>query len=53
MYRPIIKLPECVRIQEVFCPDKPDVIIETGIAHVGSVIFYASLCKGIVKGRVV
>jgi cephalosporin hydroxylase len=29
------------------------VIIETGIAHGGSLIFYASLCKAMGKGRVV
>ena len=32
---------------------KPDVIVETGIAHGGSLIFYASLCKTMEKGRVV
>ena len=32
---------------------KPDVIVETGIAHGGSLIFYASLCKAIGKGRVI
>ncbi len=52
--RPIIQLPEdMVRIQEVIYTMKPDVIIETGVAHGGSLIFYASLCKVIGKGRVV
>ena len=52
--RPIIQLPEdMVRIQEVIWNIKPDVIIETGIAHGGSLVFYASLCKAMNKGRVI
>jgi cephalosporin hydroxylase len=54
MGRPIIQLPEdMVRMQEVIYRVKPDVIIETGVAHGGSLIFYASLCKAMGKGRVV
>jgi cephalosporin hydroxylase len=54
MGRPIIQLPEdMVRIQEVIYRIKPDVIIETGIAHGGSLIYYASLCKAMEKGRVI
>jgi cephalosporin hydroxylase len=54
MGRPIIQLPEDVlRIQEAIYRLKPDVIIETGIAHGGSLIFYASLCKAMEKGRVI
>lgn len=52
--RPVIQLPEdMIRIQEVIFTVKPDVIIETGIAHGGSLIFYASLCKAIGKGRII
>ncbi|MEW5802909.1 MAG: CmcI family methyltransferase [bacterium] len=52
--RPIIQLPEdLIRIQEIIFSTKPDVIIETGIAHGGSLIFYASLCKAMDKGRVI
>lgn len=52
--RPIIQLPEdMIRIQEVIYQVKPDVIIETGIAHGGSLIFYASLCKCMGRGRVI
>ena len=52
--RPIIQLPEdMVRLQEVIYTVRPDVIIETGVAHGGSLIFYASLCKAMDKGRVV
>lgn len=52
--RPIIQLPEdMIRAQEVVYRVKPDVIVETGIAHGGSLIFYASLCKAMDRGRVV
>lgn len=54
MGRPIIQLPDDMfRVQEVIYSLKPDVIVETGIAHGGSLIFYASLCKTIGKGRVI
>lgn len=46
MGRPIIQLPEdMIRAQEVIYRVKPDVIVETGVAHGGSLIFYASLFK--------
>jgi cephalosporin hydroxylase len=52
--RPIIQLPEDMfRIQEVLFAVKPDVIIETGVAHGGGLIFYASLCKAMGRGRVI
>jgi len=52
--RPIIQLPEdIIRIQEVIYRLKPDVIIETGVAHGGSLVLYASLCKAMGHGRVV
>lgn len=52
--RPLIQLPEDVlRIQEVIYAVQPDLIIETGVAHGGSLIFYASLCKTLGRGRVV
>ncbi|HST51632.1 MAG TPA: CmcI family methyltransferase [Pyrinomonadaceae bacterium] len=54
MGRPIIQLPEdIIRAQEVIYRVRPDVIIETGVAHGGSLIFYASLCKAMGRGRVV
>ena len=54
MGRPIIQLPDdAFRMQELIYRVKPDVIIETGIAHGGSLIFYASLCKSMEKGRIV
>lgn len=54
MGRPVIQLPEdMIRMQEVIFQIKPDVIIETGVAHGGSLIFYSSLCKAMDKGRVI
>src|SRR3954464_11955768 len=54
MGRPIIQLPEdMIRTQEVIYRVKPDVIVETGVAHGGSLIFYASLCKAMERGRVI
>jgi cephalosporin hydroxylase len=52
--RPIIQLPEdMVRLQEVIYRIRPDVILETGVAHGGSLIFSASLCQLLGKGRVI
>ncbi len=52
--RPIIQLPEdIIRIQELIFSIKPDLIIETGVAHGGSLVFYASLCKLLSKGHVI
>jgi cephalosporin hydroxylase len=54
MGRPIIQIPDdAFRIQEVIYALKPDVIIETGVALGGSLIFSASLCKAMGKGKVV
>jgi cephalosporin hydroxylase len=54
MGRPIIQLPDDMfRIQEVIYRIKPDVILDIGIAHGGSLIFFASLCKAMEKGRIV
>jgi cephalosporin hydroxylase len=52
--RPVIQIPEdMIRTQEVIYQVKPDVIVETGVAHGGSLIYYASLCKVMGKGRVI
>jgi cephalosporin hydroxylase len=54
MGRPIIQLPDdMIRIQELVWSLQPEVIVETGVAHGGSLVFYASLCQVIGKGRVV
>ena len=42
--RPIIQYPQdIIAIQEIIWKVKPDLIIETGIAHGGSVIFSSSM----------
>lgn len=52
--RPIIQLPDdLIRLQEVIYRVRPDVIIETGIAHGGSLVFSASLCQLMGTGRVI
>ena len=52
--RPVIQLPEdLVRLQETLWRLKPDVIVETGIAHGGSAVFFASLCQLAGQGRVI
>ncbi|HQU82117.1 MAG TPA: CmcI family methyltransferase [Pyrinomonadaceae bacterium] len=55
MGRPIIQLPEdMVRVQEAIFQVKPTVIVETGIAHGGSLIYSASLLKTIgIDGKVI
>lgn len=51
---PIIQLPDdMIRYQEAVFALKPDVIVETGIAHGGSLVYSASLCRLIGKGRVI
>ncbi len=52
--RPIIQLPEdMLRLQEVIYRIKPAVIIETGVAHGGSLVFYAGLFRAMGRGRVI
>ena len=54
MGRPIIQLPEdLIRIQEVVHGVRPDVIVETRVAHGGSLVYSASLCKLMDRGRVI
>src|SRR3989338_1710225 len=44
--QPIIQYPQdIVAMQEIIWTIKPDLIIETGIAHGGSIIFYASMLE--------
>lgn len=53
MGRPIIQYPQdMIAMQELIWQLKPDLIIETGIAHGGSLIFYASILELIGKGEV-
>lgn len=51
---PIIQFPQdMVAMQEIVWRVKPEVIIETGVARGGSLIFYASLLEMLGRGRVV
>ena len=44
--RPIIQFPQdMVAMQEIIWEVKPDLIVEMGIAHGGSIIFYASMLE--------
>lgn len=53
MGRPIIQYPQdMLAMQELIWSLQPDLIIETGIAHGGSLIYYASLLELIGKGEV-
>lgn len=46
MGRPIIQLPQdMLAMQEIIWRVKPDLVIECGIAHGGSIIYYASLLE--------
>lgn len=46
MGRPIIQFPQDVMaMQEIIWAMQPDLIVETGIAHGGSLIFYASMLE--------
>ena len=52
--RPIIQFPQdIIAIQEIIWKIKPDLVIETGIAHGGSLILSASILELIGKGEVV
>jgi cephalosporin hydroxylase len=46
MGRPIIQYPQDIMaMQEIIWNVKPDLVIETGIAHGGSLVFYASIME--------
>ncbi len=46
MGRPVIQLPQdIVAMQELVWRLKPDLIVETGVAHGGSLVFYASMLE--------
>jgi cephalosporin hydroxylase len=51
---PIIQLPaDIIATQEVIWATQPDVIVETGVARGGSVLFMASMLELIGKGKVI
>jgi cephalosporin hydroxylase len=46
MGRPLIQFPQdMIAMQEIIWATRPDVLIETGVAHGGSLIYYASLLE--------
>lgn len=50
----VLQLPEdLVRLQEVVYRVRPDVMIETGVFGGGSLMFHATLCQALGKGRVI
>jgi cephalosporin hydroxylase len=52
--RPIIQLPDdMIRVQELIYRVKPDVLVEIGVAHGGSLIYYASIMRAMGKGQVI
>jgi len=52
--RPVLQLPEdLIRLQEAVYRLRPDVIVETGVFKGGSLLFHASLCEALGKGRVI
>ncbi|MGI0086243.1 MAG: cephalosporin hydroxylase family protein [Nitrososphaerales archaeon] len=54
MGRPVVQMPEdLLMVQEVIHKVRPDVIVETGVAHGGSSVFYASLFEIFSHGRVI
>jgi len=51
---PVIQTPEdLILIQELIFKVQPDVIVETGIAHGGGLIYYASLMELLNKGKAI
>ncbi len=51
---PIIQFPEDIlMMQELLWKVRPDVIVEAGVAHGGSAVFYASILEIIGKGRII
>jgi cephalosporin hydroxylase len=51
---PIIQLPEdMVMIQELIWKVRPDVIVESGVAHGGALVLYASIMELLGRGRVI
>jgi cephalosporin hydroxylase len=52
--RPIIQLPEdIVAVQEIILGSRPDLVIETGVAHGGSLVLSASMLELLGAGEVI
>lgn len=51
---PIIQLPEDIlMLQELIWKNRPDVIVECGVAHGGALVLYASLLELLGRGRTI
>ena len=54
MGRPIIQFPQdMMAMQEILWDVKPDLVIEAGIAHGGSILYYASILELLGHGEVI
>ena len=54
MGRPIIQFPQdMMAMQEILWDLKPDLVIEAGVAHGGSILYYASLLELLGHGEVI
>jgi cephalosporin hydroxylase len=52
--RRVLQLPDdLLRLQEVVHRVRPDVIVESGVFHGGSLLFQATLCRATGRGRVI
>jgi cephalosporin hydroxylase len=53
MGRPVIQYPQdMIAMQEILWEVRPDIVVETGIAHGGSLVYYASILELIGSGSV-
>ena len=54
MGQPILQLPQdLIRLQEIIYQSRPDLIIETGVYEGGSLLYHATLCRALGKGRII
>jgi cephalosporin hydroxylase len=54
MGRPLIQFPQdMVGMQEIIWSTRPEIVIETGVAHGGSLVYYASLLELLGGDRIV
>lgn len=50
----VLQLPDdLIRLQEAVFAVRPDLILETGVAYGGSLLYLATLCRALGKGRVI
>lgn len=54
MGQQILQLPQdLIRLQETIFVSRPDLIIETGVYKGGSLLYYATVCHALGKGRII